>query len=130
MIYDNCPAFISDSTEQVQRRAALTCTGAYHDTSHVSLLKELGWPTLSKRREYYKICQMYELQNKISPAYMVGHLPLNRADHAYALRNNNDIRVPLSRTISFRNSFISSSIRLWNAVDPSILTFLNVPHTN
>ena len=51
---------------------------------------------------------------------MVGHLPLNRADHVYALRNNNDIRVPLSRTISFRNSFIPSSIRLWNAVDPSI----------
>ena len=51
---------------------------------------------------------------------MVGHLPLNRADHVYALRNNNDIRVPLSRTISFRNSFIPSSIRRWNAVDPSI----------
>ena len=120
MIYDNCPAFISHSIEQVQRRAALACTGAYRDTSHVSLLKELGWPTLSKRREYYKICQMYKLQNKISPAYLVGHLPLNRADHAYALRNKNDIRVPLSRTISFRNSFIPSSIRLWNAVDPSI----------
>ena len=47
MIYDNCPAFISHSIEQVQRRAA--CTGTYRDTSHVSLLKELGWPTLSKR---------------------------------------------------------------------------------
>ena len=55
-----------------------------------------------------------------SGGHLVGHLPLNRADHAYALRNKNDIRVPLSRTISFRNSFIPSSIRLWNAVDPSI----------
>ena len=27
MIYDNCPAFISHSIEQVQRRAALACTG-------------------------------------------------------------------------------------------------------
>ena len=120
MIYDNCPVFISHSIEQVQRRAALACTGAYRDTSHVSLLKELGWPTLSKRREYYKICRMYKLQNKISPAYMVGHLPLNRTDHVYALRNNNDIRVPLSSTIFFRNSFIPSSIQPWNAVDPSI----------
>ena len=42
MIYDNRPAFISHSIEQVQRRAALACTGAYRDTSHVSLLKELG----------------------------------------------------------------------------------------
>ena len=29
---------------------------------------------------------MYKLQNKISPAYMIGHLPLNRADHVYALK--------------------------------------------
>ena len=118
-VYDNCPAFISHSIEQVQRRAALACTGAYRDTSCV-LAKRVGMAYPSKRRKYYKICQMYKLQNKISPACMVGHLPLNRADHAYALRNNNDIRVPLSRTISFRNSFIPSSIRLWNAVDPSI----------
>ena len=87
--------------EQVQRRAALACTGAYRDTSHVSLLKELGWPTLSKRREYYKICQMYKLQNKSSPAYMVGHLPLNRADNVYALKNNNDICVPLFQKLIY-----------------------------
>ena len=79
----------------------------------------MAYPLKTYSREYYKICQMYKLQNKIIPAYMVGHMPLSRADHAYALRNNNDIRVPLSRTISFRNSFIPSSIRLWNAVDPS-----------
>ena len=91
-----------------------------YPTLCTSMYWGIPWPTLSKRREYYQICQMYKLQNKISPAYMVGHLPLNRADHVYALRNNNDIRVPLSRTISFRNSFIPSSIRLWNAVDPSI----------
>ena len=61
--------------------------------------------------------------SSISSGYMVGHLPQNRADHAFTLRNNNDIREPLSRAISFRNSCIPSCIRLWNAVDPSIQNY-------
>ncbi|KAK2144373.1 hypothetical protein LSH36_763g00017 [Paralvinella palmiformis] len=76
MIYDNCPAFVAHSIEQVQRRAALACTGAYRNTIHAILLKELGWPTLSKRRESHKICQMYKLLSNISPAYLVCRLPL------------------------------------------------------
>ena len=34
MIYDNCHAFLADSIDQVQRRAAQACTGTYRDTSH------------------------------------------------------------------------------------------------
>ena len=85
MIYDNCPTFISHSIEQVQRRAALACNGA--------LLKEVGMAYPLKTQRILQ--NLYKLQNQISPAYMVGHLPLNRADHVYVLINNNDIRVPL-----------------------------------
>ena len=60
------------------------------------------------------------LLNQISPSYMVCHPPLNRADHVYALRNNNDIREPLSRNISFRKTFIPFSMLLWNAVNHNI----------
>ena len=72
---------------------------------------------------YYKICQMYKLLNNTSPAYLVSHLPLNRVDNAHALSNNNDIRVPLSRTLSHRKSFLPSTIRLWTALD------LNIQHS-
>ena len=64
MVYDNCPAFISHLLEQSQRTAALVCTGAYKDTSMRQLLREVGWPTLSKRREYYKLRQFYNDQHK------------------------------------------------------------------
>ncbi|KAK2154732.1 hypothetical protein LSH36_259g04053 [Paralvinella palmiformis] len=120
MIYDNCPTFVAHSIEQVQRRAALAWTGAYRDTTHAILLKELRWPILSKRREYYDTCQMYKLLNNISPAYLVSHLPLNRVDNVHALRNNNDIRVLLSRTLSYRKLFLPSTIRAWNALDLNI----------
>ena len=115
-VYDNCPAVLSHLIERTQRQAALACTGAYRDTSHVTLLNELGWPTLSKRRDYYKLCQLYKLVNNISPSYLIEYLPIN-VEHDYGLRNNNDIRLPHTRTLSYRNSFFPSAIRLWNGTN-------------
>jgi hypothetical protein len=124
MVYDNCPAFISHLLEQSQRTAALVCTGAYKDTSMRQLLREVGWPTLSKRREYYKLCQFYKLVNNISPTYLIDALPACSTDYAYQLRNVHDIRVPRTRTLSYKNSFIPSTIKLWNKLD---LCFRNSP---
>ncbi len=42
MIYDNCPAYVLNKLEKSQRMAALACSGAYRDTSHLSLIGELG----------------------------------------------------------------------------------------
>ena len=50
-----CRSTQSHTLEQSQRTAALACTWAYRDTSHSILLSELGWPTLAKRREYFKL---------------------------------------------------------------------------
>ena len=69
MIYDNCQAFISHTLEQSQRTAALACTWSYRDTSHSKLLSESGWPTLAKRREYYKLCQLLKMVHGMSPTY-------------------------------------------------------------
>ena len=89
MVYDNCQAFISHTLEQCQRTAALACTGAYRDTSHSKLLSELGWPTLAKRREYYKLCHLFKLVHTMSPTYMTDSFMVQRADHNhnYDLRN-------------------------------------------
>ena len=96
MVYDNCQAFISPTLEQCQRTAALACTGAYRDTSLSKLLSELGWPTLVKRREYYKLCQLIKLVHTMSPTYMTDSFMVQRADHNhnYDLRNEGDLRIP------------------------------------
>ena len=114
LVYGNCPAVLLHLIERTQR---LACTGAYRDTSHVTLLNELGWPTLSTRRDYYKLCQLYKLVNNISPSYFIEYLAINVAEHDYGLRNNNDIRLPHTRTLSYMNYFIPSAIRLWNGTD-------------
>ena len=120
MIYDNCPMYVSNRLEKTQRSAALACTGAYKDTSQVSLLKELGWPTMSKRREYYKLCQLYKIINNACPQYVVDSFPLNKPDMPYQLRNADNLLVPRTRTSIFRKSFLPSTIRLWNLLDNTV----------
>ena len=116
MVYDNCQAFISHTLEQCQRTEALACTGTYRDTSNSKLPSELGWPTLAKRREYYKLCQLFKLVHTMSPTNMTYICMVQRADHNhnYDLRNEGDIRVPYGRTVGYRRSFYPSTIRLWN----------------
>ena len=44
--------------ENLQRKAAIACTGAYVNTSHEKLLEELGWPTLGERRNYAQLIML------------------------------------------------------------------------
>ena len=44
IIYDGSADIHTKRLENVQRQAALTCTGAYKHTRHINLLEELGWP--------------------------------------------------------------------------------------
>jgi hypothetical protein len=51
IIYDGSSENQVKQLEDVQRQAALACTGAYRHTKHVNLLEELSWPLLSQRRK-------------------------------------------------------------------------------
>ena len=120
VIYDNCPSFVSHLLEHSQRTAGLACTGAYRDTSHSSLLNELGWPSLSKRRDFYKLCQMYKLCKNVSPNYLLETFPTNMGEQHYNLRNNDQIRIPFTRTAAYSNSFYHSTVKLWNELEASM----------
>ena len=61
IIYDNCTVRDSIAIEQVQRRAALVCTGAYRHTSSDRLLAELGWQSLRTRRLNHKLIQLFKM---------------------------------------------------------------------
>ena len=111
MVYDNCQAFISHTLEQCQRTAALACTEAYRDTSHSKLLSELGWPTLVKRRKYYKLCQLFKLVHTMSPTYMIDSFMVQRADH-----NHNNITIYVMKETS---EFHMPG--QWDIENPSIL---------
>ena len=50
VLYDNCSMSHALKLEQLQRKAALVCTGAIARTGNKLLMNFLGWDTLGTRR--------------------------------------------------------------------------------
>jgi hypothetical protein len=67
IIYDGSADLHLKRLENIQRKAALSCTGAYRHTNHERLLEELGWPLLSKRRKNHRLNMMFKIQNGLTP---------------------------------------------------------------
>lgn len=70
VIYNSCTIRDALALEQLQRRAALVCTGAYRHTSNDSLLAELGWQPLRVRRNVHKLCLFYK-NHKLSRSILL-----------------------------------------------------------
>ena len=112
--------------------AARIITGIRCNTSKSNLYKELGWDTLSSRRENHKLTLMFKILNNLTPDYMnnmlEGCMPIQ---HNYNLRNPNSYRIPILRTVSYYNSFVPSTISLWKNLSddcknsPTLQTFKN-----
>ena len=107
--------------ENVQRQAALACTGAYRHTKHDILLDELGWPPLALRRKNHRMSQMYKIQAGLAPPYLTNSCPpLTKDRTTYNLRSGMNVTAPQVRTTSYQNSFFPQSIKDWNGLDPNL----------
>ncbi len=117
VIYDNCTVRNALDLENVQRRAALVCTGAYRHTSNDALLAELGWQPLRIRRHIHKLSLFFKIMNSLTSPYLRPLIP-RAADTQYRLRSasNATLPTPYSRLSSTRNSFVHSTVRLWNSL--------------
>ena len=121
VIFDNCTIRAALALENVQRRAALACTGAYKHTSNDRLLLELNWIPLRQRRTNHKLVILYKIIHGLAPSYLTAILPRPR-DAGYRLRsfNNMSLPTPSARLSCVRNSFLNSSIKSWNSLDKII----------
>lgn len=64
---------------------------------------------------------MYKILNGLTPHYLSQLIPPQvQASTAYPLRNRADFRIPHSRTQLNHNSYIPSTLRQWNALDPAL----------
>jgi hypothetical protein len=118
IIYDGSADMHTKRLENVQRQAAITCTGAYKHTKHTNLLEELGWPPLCNRRKHHRMNMMFKIQNGLAPPYLTDICPpLTRDRTIYNLRSGANITAPQTRTATFQNSFYPQSIDDWNKLD-------------
>ena len=114
-VWDNIPAYISDTLEHIQLEAARIATGGTKLTSRILLYRETGWVSLQDRRNMHKLIQFYKMYHKLTPEYLSCLVPASVRDiHGYNTRNADYVRNVTARTAYYGNSFLPSVIKLWN----------------
>lgn len=97
--------------------AARIVTGTTRSISLSNLYKEIGWLSLSDRRQYQKIILTFKIKNNMVPDYLNALFPRpNTENRPYNLRNVNDFVAIPRRTALFEKSFVPSAIELWNNI--------------
>ena len=116
-----------DLLEKLQLDAARVVTGATARCNNRRLLEDLGWPTLSSRRQNHHLILFYKIVNGLSPPYLQSlKPPLVRERTTYHLRSHENISVPFARLQCFEKSFILEGSALWNDLHHDIRHAPNV----
>ena len=127
IVWDNCNNTESDLLESIQLEAMRIITGLRRGTSHQVLYMETQLETLQTRRLNHKLTLMYKIINKHTPAYLFNIIqPFMNTNNTYTFRNNRIFNVPLTRTNSYKNSFFSSTMNNWNALDDNIRNSMTI----
>ena len=113
VIYDNGTISTVQTLDQLQRQAALICTGGYRHSDYTKLLKELNWEPLRDRRKIHKLILFYKIKRKIYPNYLSKYI-VTTNENTYNLRTTNELTPRYSRLNNSFKSFFPSSTRLWN----------------
>ena len=104
----------------VNKKARIV-TGLPIFAGSILIYKELDWESLAERRKRRKLQMFYNIQNNNQPRYLCDLISLAiQSTTVYPLRNGSDIIIPVCRLLNTYDSFISSTIRQWNSLDPSL----------
>ena len=126
VIWDNCMQQNKNGLaltifELIQLEAARISKGATKLVLVANRYIETDWETLDARRNKHKLVLFYKMFNDLTPPYLSSLVPpLVQNSSRYNLRNFNDTQTIASRTTLFYNSFLPSSIRDWNRLNPDI----------
>ena len=117
-IWDNCGVCYSTKLEKLQLDAARIVTGLPIFTKTDKLYSETGWTTLSSRRHNRKLQLFYNIKNGHAPNYLRELIPPTvQSTTIYPLRNGSDLIIPFCRLSITTESFIPSTVKLWNRLD-------------
>jgi hypothetical protein len=106
--------------DMLQVEAMRIVTGATARSNIRLLYDDLGWPSLSFRRQIHCLCLMYKIVNGNAPEYLKDLIPARDLPGGRQnLRSctNEEIKIPFARTESFNRSFLPFTLRLWNDLD-------------
>ena len=109
----------SNKLDQLQLEAARIVTGLPIFASYILIYKELSWESLTERRKRRTLQMFYNIQNNNAPRYLCDLIPPTiQSTTVYPSREGSDIIIPFCRLSITCDSFIPSTIRQWNNLNP------------
>ena len=76
---------------------------------------ELKCERLVIRRRNHRLSVLYKMKNGSAPKYLSNLVPV-QTQACYALRNAENIPLPIARSQLYNSSFLPATIRDWNAL--------------
>ena len=133
IIYDNSNVADMLFLDNVQRKAALVCTGALRRTHNYDLFKEVGWESLGIRRKVSKLYWFYKIYVLHSPGYLFNLVSSNivfKNVNAIVTRSSNTGTHRLintrCRTTKYYKSYFPCCIRSWNCLKFDLSSVLSL----
>ncbi len=108
--------FLMKSIEKVQYMSALAVTGAWRGSNRSKLYEEIGWETLSDRRMYRRLLQLYKITNSMTPEYLSNKLPPKKRPYLYSNHETLLFREFRCHTSRYANSFFPDAVSTWNRI--------------
>ena len=108
-----------NQVERIQYQAALAVTGTWKGTNTDKIYEELGWESLTKRRWFRRLVQLFKIQSGQTPDYLKIPIP-SPHKHGISLRRVNVLPGIKCRTTSYSNSFYPHAVKIWNELDPKL----------
>ena len=118
-VWDPYYKYDISTLEKVQGKGARFVTGIYSYTESVtSMLDDLYWPPLQHRRKLKRLVTFYKAANNLSPV----NIPDYVATSSNRTRTHNLGYIQLHTNYEqYKNSFLSRTIREWNALPPDLV---------
>ena len=107
--------------ERFQRKAGKIILGIplSSPSNHTYILTELGWPTLSSRRQMKLLLLAFKLYTRTAPSHLLAVCP-PRYTAVIPLRHCRVFALPQTRTNTHLNSPIIQACHLFNCLPPHL----------
>ena len=114
--------------ESVQRRSARFVFNDYSPYNSVSnMLTNLGWSPLADRRNEHRLIMLFKIIHHIVDINADVLLPACPCTHSTCGHSKRFLQLP-ARTNAYSNSFLPSSIKLWNSLRDDVVIVSDLNH--
>ncbi len=112
--------------ESVQYEAASVVSGTWKGSPRDKLYNDLGWESLHHRRNFRRLCMLFDVLKNDFPKYLSQILAKCKPKNSLRLIEQQKLLNWPSRSIRFSLSFFPSTIKYWNALNNNIKTAKNI----